>query len=136
MNLELIRDTFTEKSTTGVLFVDGKQFCFTLEDKDRKLEDGGIKVFGKTCIPRGTYSIVVDYSPHYQRRMPHILNVPSFQGIRIHSGNTDIDTEGCILVGSNRGPDTVINSRIAFNPLFDMLDIAYLAGGKITIVIK
>ena len=135
MKLRLIRDTFTEKSTIGNLYVNGIYSCATLEDADRKIESGGAKVYGKTCIPRGTYEIIVDFSNRFQVRMPLLLNVPQFTGVRIHPGNTDKDTEGCILVGETRGVDFVGDSRIAYNALFANIEAAILSGEKVEIEI-
>lgn len=84
----------------GELYIDGSLFCYTLEDVERT-----VKVAGKTCIPTGTYFVIVDYSSHFQKELPHILNVPNFEGIRIHGGNTDADTFGCILIGTNKWLD-------------------------------
>lgn len=135
MKLRLIRDTFTEKSTIGNLYVNGVYQCATLEDADRKIESGGAKVYGKTCIPRGTYEVIVDFSNRFQVRMPLLLNVPQFTGVRIHPGNTDKDTEGCVLVGETRGADFVGDSRIAYNALFANIEAAILSGEKIEIEI-
>ena len=135
MKLRLIRDTFTEKSTIGKLYVNGVDYCLTLEDKDRQIEAGGIKRQGETCIPRGTYEIIVDFSNRFQVRMPLLLNVPQFTGVRIHPGNTDKDTEGCILVGKTPGEDFIGDSRTAYNSLFADLEAAILAGEKIEIEI-
>ena len=106
-------------------------FCNTLEDVDRRLENGGEKVYGQTCIPRGTYDVVIDYSSRFKKRMPHILNVPQFDGIRIHPGNTDRDTEGCILVGVTRGDDFIGDSRLAYNELMAAMENALLNNEKI-----
>ena len=135
MKLRLIRDTFTEKSTIGKLYVNGDPSCESLEDKDRQLESGGIKRPGATCIPRGTYEVIIDFSNRFQVRMPLLLNVPQFTGVRIHPGNTDKDTEGCILVGKTRGEDFVGDSRLAYNELFANIDAALLAGEKVEIEI-
>lgn len=83
----------------GVLYIDGVVFCDTLEDKDRRLEDGGIKVMGSTAIPRGRYRLTVDYSQKFGKMMIHVLDVPQFVGVRIHGGVDEEDTEGCPLVG-------------------------------------
>lgn len=135
MKLELKRDTFTDKTTIGKLYLDGLEFAHTLEDTDRKLEDGGVKVFGKTCIPRGTYDVIVDMSKRFNKLMPLLLRVPQFEGIRIHAGNYDKDTEGCILVGSTRGNDFIGDSRITFESLFKELEVAIMDGEKIEIII-
>lgn len=118
MKLNLIRKIFTEKSTIGTLQIDGGVSMFTLEDMGRKLESGGVKIPKLTAIPRGTYKVTIDFSNRFQRDMLHILDVPQFEGIRIHSGNTDVDTEGCILVGGNKGTDVITSSRTTLNQLF------------------
>jgi len=102
------REWFTDKSTEGRLMFDGVFFCFTLEDTCRRQ-----KVHGSTAIPSGRYEIVLDYSTRFKKIMPHLLNVPKFEGIRIHSGNTSVDTDGCILVGMKRGLDVIYESRRA-----------------------
>ncbi len=135
MDLLLIRKTNTEKSTIGDLFVNDKLECFTLEDMDRKLEDGGIKIPKKTAIPRGKYEIIIDKSRRFNTFLPHLLDVPQFEGIRFHPGNTAEDTEGCILPGEIRGIDKIFNSRMAYDKLFTKLSGAYNNDEKITITI-
>jgi hypothetical protein len=136
MNLTLVRDIFTDTSTTGSLFVDNAFECFTLEDRDRKLEDGGVKVYGRTAIPRGHYKIALDWSPKYGRDMPHILDVPGFQGIRIHSGNKADDTEGCLLVGQERTENYIRNSKLAFDALLMKLNLAWAKGEEAWITVS
>ena len=133
MKLLLIRDPSGENCTHGKLYVNGVFECFTLEDVDRKLENGGEKIYGRTAIPRGTYEVIINFSQRFKRDMPLLLNVPGFAGVRIHSGNTAEDTEGCILVGGSRGDQRVNNSRVAFGKLFDQLDEAYAAQDSITL---
>jgi hypothetical protein len=135
MKLLLVRDPGGERCTHGKLYVNGVFECFTLEDKDRKLEKGGEKVYGQTAIPRGTYEVIVNFSQRFKRDLPLLLNVAGFSGVRIHAGNTSEDTEGCILVGSSRGDQRVNNSRVAFNKLFDQLDEAYAANEAISLEI-
>lgn len=135
MKLELKRDTFTDNSTIGKLHVNGVEFCETLEDRDRRLEEGGLKVYAKTCIPRGVYETIIDYSNRFKVRMPHILKVPQFEGVRIHPGNADVDTEGCILVGMTRGVDFIGDSRKAYYSLFRELEEAILASETIEIIV-
>ena len=125
MNLFLWRDTFTEHSSIGQLFVDGPFFCYTLEDRDRA---GEPKVYGETCIPEGTYRVVIDESARFGRPMPHILDVPGFEGIRIHSGNTDKDTLGCVLLGTTKDVDRVGGSHVAFDLFYPKLAAALDAG--------
>lgn len=121
LRLDLIRDIFTLTSTTGMLYVDGKFYCYVLEDTDRYLEKGGQKVFGKTAIPRGTYRVIVDFSNHFQKFLPLLLNVPQYAGVRIHTGNTALDTEGCLIVGMLRSADKVSSSKMAFDGLLPKL---------------
>lgn len=121
MEIILIRKEFTEKSTIGDFIIDGEWFCYALEDMVR---EPGVKIPGKTAIPEGRYRVVVDQSTRFGRAMPHILNVPNFEGIRIHAGNTEKDTEGCPLLGFTKGPDFVGQSRLAFNKFFDLLYMA------------
>ena len=117
--LKLIRKEFTETSTVGDLEVYDIFQCFTLEDKDRYLEEEGkIKVAGKTAIPIGKYQIIMNYSKRFQRLMPLLLGVPQFEGIRIHSGNDEADTEGCILVGKTKGTGFIGDSKKAFHELY------------------
>lgn len=123
MQITVTRKWFTGNDTTGELTIDGSDFhCFTLEDTVR---DPGVKVAGETAIPAGTYDVVVDLSNRFKRFMPHVLGVPGFDGIRIHSGNTNEDTEGCILLGTERGTmdgeNAVLNSRVAFGDFFGIL---------------
>lgn len=115
MKLELYRDTYTDISTTGKLSLNGVFECYTLEDVVRA---PGVKIPGKTAIPAGKYKVIVDFSNRFQKYMFHILDVPNFAGIRIHSGNTDADTEGCILVGTNRSLNALEKSRLAFADLW------------------
>lgn len=124
MELIVKRTTRTEKSTIGELWIDGKFFCYTLEDKDRGLKQTDAperikakKVFGATAIPSGRYEVKLTYSNRFKKVMPQVMNVPGFEGIRIHAGNTDKDTEGCLLVGIQKVVDKIILSQKAFGGL-------------------
>lgn len=120
MKLLLERQDLTDESTIGKLYVDGEFECYTLEDVLRP----GQKVYGETAIPAGTYEVIITLSPRFKRKLPLLVKVPGFDGVRIHPGNTKDDTEGCILVGTARKPNMVLNSRVAFNRLFAKLEKA------------
>ena len=143
MEIKVTRKIKTGKSTIGDMTIDGKFECNTLEDIDRKLVQSQdlnsinkIKVHGDTAIPTGKYQVIIDHSDHFSKDLPHILNVPGFEGIRIHSGNVPADTEGCILLGTNTGTANFIsNSRDAFNKFYPKLQHA-LTLGKVYIIIE
>lgn len=105
MNLTLKRLNLTPNYTEGELYVNGVYFCKTLEDTNRDLNKNGQfdnnekKVYGETCIPYGKYKVILSYSSKFKRELPEILEVPDFQGIRIHRGNKISDTLGCVLCG-------------------------------------
>lgn len=113
--------------TIGQLFVDGVPECYTCEDVVR----AGPKVPGQTAIPAGLYRVVIDFSNRFQCPMPHVLDVPGFEGIRIHPGNTAADTEGCILVGTGRTETSIAHSRDAFNVLLPKLQAAINSGAGV-----
>jgi hypothetical protein len=116
MKLDLIRKEFTSHSTIGDLLIDSVFFCFTLEDVVRD-----IKILKETAIPYGTYQVITNYSNRFHRVMPLILNIPNFEGVRIHPGNSNVDTEGCILVGLKKTENYILQSVFAFNKLFPLL---------------
>ena len=132
MFLNLIRDKFTENSTIGKLYVEGNFECYTLEDTCRehpdikaKFEIAYEKILGKTAIPAGKYNIIITYSNRFKRYLPLLENVPGFEGIRIHSGNTSYDTEGCILVGKiNDREDWIGESKLALDNLYKKIEAA------------
>lgn len=124
MELLLNRVSFTNKATEGTLSIDGDFECFTLEDTDRDMEDGGVKVYGETAIPRGTYKVVLTMSNRFKKVLPEVLEVPGFKGIRIHSGNSSKDSEGCILLGSVNASGTddwISSSKVALENLMSKL---------------
>jgi Steigviridae/Suoliviridae L,D-carboxypeptidase/transpeptidase len=141
LNMELLlqREPSTLNSTPGTLSIDGAFECFTLEDVVREVPGKPAstwKIANQTAIPVGTYQVIIDFSTRFQRQMPHILNVPGFDGIRIHSGNTAADTDGCILLGKARnGLDDVIESRDVFDNFFPKLQDAINQGEQVRIIV-
>lgn len=135
MELTLNRIFLGSSATIGELLINDKYLCDTLEDRVRP---EGEKVYGKTAIPEGTYEVKLTHSPRFKKILPEILNVPNFSGIRIHTGNSSKDTEGCILVGTWDGEkeDWVGSSKIAFDELMTLLEEATNNKEKITITVK
>ena len=131
VNLLLIRDTFTDTSTIGTLYINGESFCDTLEnpwiDNQRSI----------SCIPKGNYKVRLRLARESATRdYLHLLvqDVPNRDWILFHRGNTAKDTSGCILVGNGRQQDIVENSRLAMDLV--MQEIIYLGGENINLIIK
>lgn len=121
MRIKVVRKYFPDTYTIGNMFLDDKFFCDTLEDRIRALPEEQ-KIYGQTAIPFGSYRVIMSYSPRFQRLLPELLNVPYFEDIRIHSGNTNKDTEGCILVGKNDVKGMVTNSRLYSDTLNTLIE--------------
>lgn len=128
MQLRLLREPTVNHATLGMLCVDGFWACWTLEDEVRVSKQMNV-----TAIPEGLYPVILDQSQRFGRLMPHILNVPGFEGIRIHAGNTVADTAGCVLVGATRADAFVGQSKIAFDALFRKLQSA---SGPVTLTVE
>ncbi len=130
------RDTYS----IGKLYIDGIYFCDTLEDTVRdinhngKFDNGEIKVYGKTAIPFGKYSVVYTHSPKFKRKLPLLLNVPQFEGIRIHPGNTAEDSLGCILVGKNTAVGKLTESKVTSDKLNNLIETAINNGESIMLI--
>lgn len=120
--------------TVGRLYVDEKLYCNTLEDVVRDL-DKEKKIPGKTAIPAGTYKVIYNWSPKFGRDLPRLLNVPHFEGILIHPGNTADDSAGCILVGNNTAVGRLTNSRDTSDRLNVLIEDAQRNREEITIEI-
>ena len=137
------------QSTLGIFFIEGKRQCFTLEDEPRK-----IKVKGETRIPAGRYQITMDQPSSKDKKyfdimkkygkvhhgMLRLLDVPGFQGILIHIGNFETDTDGCILVGETAGMDVngwnkVITSTDVYIRLYSKISNELLNGNKVFITV-
>lgn len=141
MKLTLKRIALRPTYTIGKLYIDDVYFCDTIEDtvrdinKNSKFDNGEKKVHSKTAIPYGTYEIKWTYSPRFKKYTPQLMNVPSFEGIRIHAGNTSADTEGCLILGENKQVGKVLNSRSTINKFYPIIKEA-CSKGKVTIEIK
>lgn len=127
MNLTISREIFNPTNTISKLYINEVYFCDILEDIDRGLyftqpleEIQQQKVYGNTAIPKGVYEIVITWSSKFKQFLPLILNVPGYNGVRIHSGNTEADTLGCLLPGISNG-NKVLQSRLTFKKLFKIL---------------
>ena len=141
MKLKLERKYFRDTYTIGNLYIDGSFFSNTLEDKNRdvnkngKFDNNETKVYEETCIPFGTYKIIVNMSSKFKRELPRLLDVPPFEGVLIHRGNTAKDSAGCILVGENKAAGKVLNSTPYEKRLVKMMKEAIARGEEITIEI-
>ena len=154
MKLELKRIAKRDTYTIGKLYIDGVYFCDTIEDKDRGLKQSmslneikQIKVKHQTAIPTGTYEITLHVvSPKYSQKpwyvnlcgakMPRLLNIPGYDGVLIHPGNSAADSSGCLVVGKNTVVGKVTDSRTTFKNLYAKLKVASDKGERITITIK
>jgi hypothetical protein len=116
MIIKIKRDIFLANSTLGLLYFGDVFFCNTLEKKTLTTTIDGL-----TDIPFGTYEVIINYSTRFKRPMPLLLSVPFFTGIRIHPGNTYLDTHGCILVGKKTAENILTESRIVFLAFFQKL---------------
>lgn len=154
MELKLVRKWKKSTYTIGNLYVDGKYFCDTCEDKDRGLDQRmsteeikKIKIYGETAIPRGRFVVRMDivspkyngvkwYRDNFQGRMPRLEVVKGYEGILIHPGNSSLDSYGCILPGVNRQKGKVLDSRATFKRLWEILEAARLRGETIYLTIE
>ncbi len=100
----------------------GVKICDTLEPTWRDYKGGELKVPRKSAVPEGTYPVVVTKSKKFGKYLPLLVGVPGFEGIRIHSGNTVNDTEGCILVGQNLIKGKVLLSRLTLEKLMRLIE--------------
>lgn len=143
MKMQLLRKPSGLTCTIGELHINGEFFCHTLEDIVRPA--GEAKVPGETAIPAGQYQVELTVSgaavrgrlwtPNHDFKLPQILNVPGFEGVRIHAGNTDRDTEGCVLVGEWSGGEFISKARSTLVYLMDLLDIEAIVNRPVSIEI-
>ncbi len=149
MRLKVLRYSSQSDDTLGLLLdeTDGRRFlCYTIEDEDRAQ-----KMRGETRIPAGTYDITLretggfhrrysDKFPDFHRGMLWIRDVPNFEWVLIHIGNTDDDTAGCLLLGDQSetnvdrdGEGRIIRSTAAYRRVYPQIVGKLLAGGRVTI---
>ena len=128
MKIKVVRQVFTDKSTIGSLYVNDVFFCYTLEDKDRGLDQSqsvftiqAKKLFGITAIPYGKYPLIVNKSPKFGRLLPRLQGIKGFDGVLIHRGNNAEHSHGCILVGYKKGTDCIMESTKAEADLITIL---------------
>ena len=138
MTIKLTRNDRNDHRSIGIFEVPAFT-CYSLEDTDRGLKQDmpiegikAIKIASKTAIPYGRYEVILSFSNRFQKQLPLLLNVPGFEGIRIHAGNTDADTEGCILLGMNKSIDSITESRKAMMMFMGILK-AELKSSKVFI---
>ncbi len=137
MELTVHRTKLGSKATEGTLEVDGTYECVTLEDVVRDLgPDGFGKVQDDTAIPAGRYKVIINMSPRLGRMMMRLVDVPYFTGILIHSGNTHVDTHGCLLVGSHVDNDDLIHGGSHSLPILqEKVQTALDAGDEVWITL-
>ena len=140
--LLLQRRYFKDTYTIGKLSVDGVPFCDVLEDKTRDLnhdgdlnDEGEGKVYGETAIPFGRYRVIVSYSPKFNKRLPLLLDVPHFDGIRMHGGVHSGHTEGCLILGENKEKGKISNSKYYVDLLTSWIEMWQKKGDETWITI-
>jgi len=146
MELFVVRKFFKETYTIGRFYCENMFLCSSLEDVVRELKDlnndkdfddtGEGKIYGQTAIPYGRYEVIVTYSEKLKRRLPLLLDVPGFTGIRLHGGKNARWSEGCILVGENKAKGELLNFGYWELFILNMIDNAIEKGEKVFITIK
>jgi hypothetical protein len=143
MEIQVNRIARKDGYTIGRMSLNGEYFCDTLEDTDRGLSNSmqeseilAKKVKGQTAIPTGKYDVILTFSPRFKRVLPLLLSVKGYEGVRVHAGNTNKDTEGCLLVGENKAKGQVINSRATLEKLMSVLLDCEKRKEKVTILIE
>jgi hypothetical protein len=133
MHIKIVRKTGNSKFTEGRMYIDGEFECFTIEDAIR-----AVKIPNETAIPKGTYNVIMTMSTRFGKVMPLLENVPNFTGVRIHSGNSSKDTEGCIIVGTlndSMDDDFIGASKIAVSRLYPKIADALAVKETVTLEI-
>lgn len=136
MELTLHRIEKTSEATIGKLYLEDRFICDTLEDRDRGLKQEwelatilAKKIPGETAIPTGRYEIEITYSNRFERPLPLLVNVPGFEGVRIHSANKASQLQGCIAPGVRHENESIMEvqrSRITFSKVYKLIGEALL----------
>ena len=127
MIVSIKRIALKETYTIGKVYVDGVYVCDSIEDKVRDVNKNGKfdgpeqKIYGLTAIPYGTYKADIFFSKKFGYKVVRLFDVPSFEGIYIHKGNTEKDSLGCIIVGFNDKKGWVSRPTEALNKLIDKI---------------
>lgn len=143
MTIRIDRQWKKPEYTISKVYINGSYFgCNALEDTDRGLlqtmqlsELQRRKIKGKTAIPRGYYDVRITYSQKYKRDMPLVVDVPGYSGIRLHSGNSAKDTEGCILFGKNDKVGWISDSRYWTDKICKLIEAALKRKEKVTLIV-
>ncbi len=141
MELELRRTWHDSNCTIGELFIDGGALreCYILEPPVREIEGLPVvkwKVPEHTAVPRGRYKLIRRFSPRHRKIVPWLTDISDFDDVEIHSGNTAIDTKGCLLPGMDKGDDAVFRSVAAFKSLDAKIAGAIESGEQVFITIS
>lgn len=142
MKIKIKSNKSTENSTISKMYIDGNFVCYTLEDVVRDK-----KIAGETAIPEGKYKITLrneggkneSYKkmyPSMHKGMLYVNDVPNYEYVLIHKGNTKKDTEGCLLVGEDIGVDSVSNSAKAYEKIYPIISKALLNKEEVTLIIE
>ena len=143
MKLEILRFNSSDDFTSGLLFdvTDNKRkfLCYTLEDQAQTT-----KVYGETRIPAGTYNLTLrteggfhtrylaKFGGDWHKGMIYVNEVPNFEYILWHIGNTDDDTAGCLLLGKTQQANFIGSSGDAYKDVYPKVRDAILYGEKVT----
>lgn len=131
--IKVERFIHNKDNTISRVYIDDKLFCFAIEDEKRTT-----KVKGETCIPDGIYNLSTRWSPKFSSTYNHdmiwVKDVPNFEYILVHWGNTDDDTDGCLIVGAKigivKGQDAVLSSRDTYLKLYTKVIDKIKLGGQ------
>lgn len=132
----LLRSTFGDDFTLGTLFANKMFLGYTCEDKDRHLEIGGEKIPGETAIPRGYYRLTTSMSQRFGKLMPEIKDVPGFSGVRIHAGNSAVQSHGCPLLGAIKTTNGVKDCREVNKRLIALIQGVEAQGDECWLVVR